>query len=325
MTAAKFLVLMKREFWENRGGLQWTPIWVSAAVLSLLLLAWLTGQSVIFRIDGSDHLVEGGLKALEANASEAHLKLASAGLLYGTGAIFSMVMFFVLFFYCLGALYDDRRDRSVLFWRSLPVSDLETVLSKLATVLLLAPLLYFIAIVVFQLVLLLVAGLMLAIQGGSPVKLLWGPVEPLGYWFRLAVAFALQALWLLPVYGWLLLVSAWARSKPFLWAVLVPAVLAVLEGWLNLTASLRLGFRFGEMLLGRISTGFAPLSWRSETGSVGDSDVMVGATIGPYQTDWNALLERMVSLELWSGLLIGAAFVAAAIWLRRYRDDSGTT
>ena len=239
MNARKYTTLLKREFWEHRGSLKWTPVWIGGAILLMLILGWITGQSVIFRMDGSEHLVEGGLKALEQSASAEQLRTGSAALLYGTGAVFLVAMFFVLVFYCLGALYDDRRDRSLLFWRSLPVSDLETVLSKLGMVLIVAPLIYFVSIIVFQLILLVVAGGMIALQGGSPVKLLWGPVEPLSYWGRLAVTLGLQALWLLPLYGWLLLVSAWARSKPFLWAVLIPVVLAVLETWLKLTASLK--------------------------------------------------------------------------------------
>lgn len=322
MNARKYASLLKREYWEHRGSLKWTPVWIGGSILAMLMLAWITGQSVIFRIDGSEHLVEGSLKALEQQATEEHLRMGTAALLYGTGAVFSIAMFLVLFFYCLGALYDDRRDRSLLFWRSLPVSDLETVLSKLAMVMIVAPLIYFLSIVAFQIVLLIVAGGMLAIQGGSPVKLLWGPVEPMAYWSRLVVAFALQSLWLLPVYGWLLLVSAWARSKPFLWAVLVPVVLAVLEVWVNLTASLRLGFKFGDLLLSRVVTGFAPLSWKS-TGE-GES-IMVGAPGERYSTEWSVLIDRLTTLDMWSGVLIGVAFIAAAVWLRRYRDDSATT
>jgi ABC-2 type transport system permease protein len=322
MNALKYTTLLKREYWEHRGSLKWTPVWIGGAILLMLILAWITGQSVIFRNDGSEHMVEGGLKLLEQNASAEQLRMGTAAMLYGTGAVFSIAMFFVLFFYCLGALYDDRRDRSLLFWRSLPVSDMETVLSKLAMVLIAVPLIYFVAIVAFQIVLLIVTGLMILIQGGNPVTLLWGPVEPMAYWSRLAVAFALQSLWLLPVYGWLLLVSAWARSKPFLWAVLVPVVLAVLEAWSSLTVSLQLGYKFGELLLSRIVTGFAPLSWTSTDGS---GSMMVGAPGERYSTEWNVLIERLGTLEMWVGIAIGIAFIAAAIWMRRYRDDSATT
>jgi ABC-2 type transport system permease protein len=323
MNAHKYGTLIRREYWEHRGALKWTPVWIGGSILLMTILAWITGQSVIFRMDGSEHLVEGSLKALEQSATAEQLRTASAAMLYGTGAIFLVAMFFILVFYCLGALYDDRRDRSLLFWRSLPVSDLETVLSKLALVLVVAPLIYFVSIIAFQLILLAVAGGMIAIQGGSPVKLLWGPVEPLAYWSRLAVALGLQALWLLPLYGWLLLVSAWARSKPFLWALLIPVVLAVLETWLKFTASLQLGYKFGDLLLARVVTGFAPMSFHAK---VGDGQINIGGSADEkYSTEWSVLLERAVSADLWVGVLIGVAFIAAAVWLRRYRDDSATT
>lgn len=322
MNHNKVLTLLKREFWEHRGAMKWTPVWIGAALLIILLLGWITGQATMWRMDGSDLMVEGGLKMLETKATPEQLQTASAALLYGTGSLFYVAMFFVLFFYCLGALYDDRRDRSVLFWRSLPVSDMETVLSKLAMVVVVVPLIYFAATVVFHIVLLLVAGLLIAVQGGSPSKLLWGPVEPLAYWGRLIVALGLQALWLLPLYGWLLLVSAWARSKPFLWAVMIPVVLAILEGWVNFTASLKLGFRFWDLLLSRVSTGFAPMSFHAR---IGDESIVVGGNSDEkFNTDWSTLLERVASLDMWVGVLIGIAFIAAAIWLRRYRDDSGT-
>lgn len=322
MNALKYTTLLKREYWEHRGALKWTPVWIGGAILLMLILAWITGQSAIFRNDGSEHLVEGGLKMLEQKASAEQLRMGTSALLYGTGAVFSIAMFFVLFFYCLGALYDDRRDRSLLFWRSLPVSDLETVLSKLAMVMIVAPLIYFVSIIVFQIVLLIVTSLMVLIQGGSPIRLLWQPIEPFAYWSRLAAALALQSLWLLPVYGWLFLVSAWARSKPFLWAVLVPVVLAVLEAFSSLTVSLQLGYKFGELLLSRIVTGFAPLSWTSNDG---EESMMVGAPGESYSTEWNVLAERLGTLEMWVGVAIGIAFIAAAIWMRRYRDDSATT
>src|SRR3546814_20822192 len=50
--------------------------------------------------------------------------------MYSAMGLLVVVLGFVVFFYCLGALYDDRRDRSILFWKSLPVSDASTVLSK---------------------------------------------------------------------------------------------------------------------------------------------------------------------------------------------------
>ena len=317
-----FMTLIKREYWEHRGGFFKTPIWLSGIFLLLVAMAGITGKSAMIRFDGSDHMVEGGLKYLETQATPEQLRMGTDALLYGTGSIFGFVMFIVLVFYCLGALYDDRRDRSVLFWRSLPVSDLNTVLSKVTTVMLVGPMIYLAAIILFQLVLLGVVGLIILFQGGSPMNLVWLPAEPLTYWARLFVALLLHALWLLPLYGWLLLVSSWARSRPFLWALLVPAALSLLEVWFHATASLKVGHQLGDLLLSRLSTGIAPLSWKMTDG---DEVVMIGSTNDPgLSTEWSVIMERLYTLDMWVGVVVGIAFIAGAIWIRRYRDDSAT-
>ncbi len=317
-----FLTLIKREYWEHRGGFFKAPIWLSGIFLVLIVMAGITGKSAMIQFDGSEHMVEGGLKYLETEATPEQLRMGTDVLLYGTGSIFSVVMFFVLVFYCLGSLYDDRRDRSVLFWRSLPVSDLHTVLSKVATVLLVGPMIYMAAIVIFQLVLLGVVGLLVLFQGGNPMVLVWVPAEPLTYWGRMFVALLLHALWVLPLYGWLFLVSSWARSRPFLWALLVPAALSLMEVWFHATASLKIGHTLGDLLLSRLSTGFAPLSWKVEEG---DETMMIGNTDDAgMSTEWSYIIERLWSADMWLGVIVGIAFIAGAIWIRRYRDDSAT-
>lgn len=317
-----FLTLIKREYWEHRGGFFKAPLWLSGIFLVLITMAGITGKSAMIQFDGSEHMVEGGLKYLETEATAEQLRMGTDVLLYGTGSIFCVVMFFVLVFYCLGSLYDDRRDRSVLFWRSLPVSDLHTVLSKVATVLLVGPMIYLAAIIAFQLVLLGVVGLLVLFQGGNPMALVWAPAEPLTYWGRLLVALLLHALWVLPLYGWLFLVSSWARSRPFLWALLVPAALSLMEVWFHATASLKIGHTLGDLLLSRLSTGFAPLSWKFEEG---DETMMIGSTDDAgMSTEWGIIIERLWGADMWLGVIVGIAFIAAAIWIRRYRDDSAT-
>lgn len=318
----QFMILIKREYWEHRGGFFKAPIWISGIFLVLVLMAGVTGESAMIRFDGSENMVEGGLKYLETEATAAQLRTGTDAMLYFTGAVFSGVMFVVVVFYCLGALYDDRRDRSVLFWRSLPVSDMNTVLSKVATALVLAPVIYTVALILFQLLLLGLVGVIVLFKGGSPMNLIWGPAEPLSYWSRMIGAIALQSLWVLPLYGWLLLVSAWARSKPFLWALLVPAVLAVLELWYHATASLKIGYSLGNLLLSRVTTGFSPISWEM---SEGDDTMVVGNAGGEgLSTEWAVIIERLWTVDMWVGVIVGVAFIAGAIWIRRYRDDSAT-
>src|ERR1700693_1365557 len=138
--------------------------------------------------------------------------------------IAAMMMIFIVFivgaFYCLDALHGERRDRSILFWKSLPVSDLTTVLSKASIPLVVLPLLTFAIIVVMQLIMLLLSTAVLLMSGLS-VAPLWTPL-PL-FQMSLVLLYHLvtvHVLWHAPIYAWLLLVSGWARRAVFLWAVL---------------------------------------------------------------------------------------------------------
>jgi ABC-2 type transport system permease protein len=139
-----------------------------------------------------------------------------------------LTAFIVGVFYCLDALHGERRDRSILFWKSLPVSDLTTVLSKASIPLAVLPALTFVLILVSQLVMLLMSSLVLRDDGLIAAKV--GSELPL-FRMPLALLYALGiiALWHAPVYGWLLLVSGWARRAAFLWAVLPPVAIMVVE------------------------------------------------------------------------------------------------
>ncbi len=230
-----------------------------------------------------------------------------------------VVLAFVVFFYCLGALYDDRRDRSILFWKSLPVSDLATVLSKLATALLMAPLLAILASVLTLAgyLALMMAGV--AWAGADPITLVWQPARPLALLGNLLLSLPAYALWALPTAGWLLLCSAFARRVPFLWAVVVP----VLGGAL-LSAS---------GLVGMTGLGHAAL-WRDGIARLllgtmpGMTELYLPDAAGQDQTALTNLFSAShafapLSLPaLWIGAVFGLACVAGAVWLRRRSDDS---
>src|SRR5262249_44470584 len=117
-------------------------------------------------------------------------------------------------FYSLDALYGERRDRSSLFWKSLPVPDLVTVLSKMGPPVLILPLVTFATTVGTQMLMLLVNT---AVLGGSGlgVMTLWSNGSLFQQWLMLLHHLLIvHGLWYAPVYGWLLLVSAWARRAP---------------------------------------------------------------------------------------------------------------
>jgi ABC-2 type transport system permease protein len=231
-----FKWLLKREFWEHRGGFLWAPVVAGLIFLVLSSMAIVAGESVRRSVDDGDTTIirENG-ERMTMNGVEldkltqtltAQEKLELGGgidlgtLLAGTWPF--IVLTFVVFFYCLGALYDDRKDRSILFWKSLPLSDARTVTSKVVSALLVAPVIATVAAVVTSVGFLLLLSLYAMYHGGNPLDLIWGPASPLTVAFHMFTALPVYAVWALPTVGWLLLVSAWAKGKPFLWALLVP-------------------------------------------------------------------------------------------------------
>src|SRR6266516_4097388 len=144
----------------------------------------------------------------------------------------AMMMIFVLFivgvFYCLDALHGERRDRSILFWKSLPVSDLTTVLSKATIPLVVLPLVAFAITVCVQVIMVLETSVVLIFHGMSPATT-WAHVPFFQSWLVLLYGLGAIALWHAPIYGWLLLVSGWARRATFLWAVLPFIAIQIFE------------------------------------------------------------------------------------------------
>lgn len=227
--------LLRREFWENKGSMFWAPL-----VVALVMLTFI-GGSMAYAVSthhiGDSVVINGHpmskMEALSALPVAEQAKIADivANTYLAAAAPLFAVLAIVVFFYCLAALYDDRRDRSILFWKSLPVSDQMTVMSKVVTALCVAPMIT-IAIGTGVSLLMLFIGLAAAASSGLNLfALVLGNPD-----FYLA---PLRVIGLLPVYvltaiptvGWLLMVSAWARSKVFLWAVGVPILLSVLAKW----------------------------------------------------------------------------------------------
>jgi ABC-2 type transport system permease protein len=238
------------------------------------------------------------------------------------GAITCAVLFFVLFFYLLGALYDDRRDRSVLFWKSLPVSDTNTVVSKALAAMLLAPLLSFAVATLAYLVFLLLITLWSALHGFNVLPAI-AASHPIGMFWRLLLTIPVDALWALPTIGWLLFWSAFARSKPFLWAVLLPVFAVMINGWfgaLNLPSLEMLPT--AKQVVGRLLLSVMPGSW------LGDGKLLVMRSLNDDSVMQSFDPARVYSLlgtaELWIGVVAGVALLCAAVWMRRRRIEVNT-
>ena len=213
----------------------------------------------------------------------------------------AMMLIFTAFivgvFYCLDALNGERRDRSILFWKSLPVSDLTTLLSKATIPLVVLPLVTFAIIVATQVVMLLWTSVLLIAHGMSPAST-WTNFSLFQQSLILLYGLVAIALWHAPIYGWALLVSGWARRATFLWAVVPFLAIGFFEKITFGTS------HFASMLKNRLM-GFAPEAFALNLHSIESPQL----TPGKY----------LSAPGLWFGLIFAAVFIAAAIRLRRYR------
>src|SRR5271157_3477012 len=270
---------VRRELWENRS-IYLAPLAVAAVALFGFSLSAIAG---IWE------------KRLRLNPAEPQGPYdMAAGLMMLTGIVVSV-------FYCVDALHSERRDRSILFWKSLPVSDLTTVLSKASIPFVVLPLLIFVITVAMQWIMLLLSSAVLLVSGQS-VAALWTNLSFLRMsWLLLYHVLTAHALWPAPIYCWLLLVSGWPRRATFLWAALPLAAIAGVEQMAFHT------WHFAAMVGSRL-IGAAP-TVASTSPDMFPTDPMTHIAPGSF----------LSSPGLWIGLAIAVAFLAAAVRLRRYQ------
>ena len=199
------LALLQRELWEHRS------IYIVPIVVAVVMtLAALTGQ---VSINGMEHVDIGivGASNMPDNARAAVL----SGIMIGLSTTFVFSMWILTIFYALDSLYAERKDRSILFWRSMPSTDLETVLSTLLTAMLVIPLVTFAMILVTHLAVLLFASVWVAARGGSGLTLIWGSVPFFDNWTATLIFVLALPLWLSPFLGWVRVVPAFTNLSPF--------------------------------------------------------------------------------------------------------------
>lgn len=268
---------VRRELWENRS-IYLAPLGVAAVALFAFSLSAIAG------------IWEAQLR-LNPARPQAPYDMA-AGLMMLTGIVVSV-------FYCLDALHGERRDRSILFWKSLPVSDATTVLAKASIPLVIVPLLTFAITVAMQWLMLLMSSAVLLVSGLS-VETLWTKLSFLRMsWLLLYHILTAHALWPTPIYCWLLLVSGWPRRATFLWAALPLVAIAGFEQIAFHT------WRFATLVGSRL-IGAAPTVAATAPGMF-PTDPMTHIAPGRF----------LSSPGLWIGLAVAAAFLAAAVRLRR--------
>src|SRR5437868_9706792 len=270
-----------RELWENRS------IYIAPLIVAIIVLFGFLVSTI--------GLPERRRAVLLLDPAKARAAIEAP---YDMAAIMLILTAFIVgVFYCLDALHGERRDRSILFWKSLPVSDATTLLSKAMVPLAVLPAVVFALIVATQFVMLMISSVALLPSGLTGTT--WANFNLLQQSMILLYSLIAIALWHAPIYGWALLISGIARRATFLWAVLPLLVIGFFEKITFNTSY------FASMLKHRL-LGFAGEAFHFESHH---SVVIDSLTPGNY----------LSTPGLWIGLVFAAAFVAAAIRLRRYR------
>jgi ABC-2 type transport system permease protein len=287
--------LVRREFWENRA------FWI----IPLVIGGFMTLAALFGKIDFPD---------LQAMPAQFPTRAVGQAFLVAVGATFFVVMAIYSTWYLLDCLYADRKDRSVLFWKSMPISDTMTVLSKLGTALIVIPVLYCAAA---DLTTLLVAFI-ISVRASSVIggalwhADLWLQMQAL--WLYLIV---ITAVWYLPIAAYLLVVSAWAKRAVMLWSILPPIALMLAEKWF-----------FGTHAIARqLWERFVGVAGLAFNGNPGDASWVVttldNKIIRTPASIWSFLNISgfFSSLETWIGVAVGTALIVGAIQLRMRRTE----
>lgn len=298
--------LIKREIWEHRS-LYFTP-----AVVGLVLI--LTGLTGLVFASGYQEIVDIFIVGAQNLAGEAERRAAMAAVLIGNTIPFLFAGAILTIFYALDSLYAERKNKSILFWRSLPITDAETVISKLLTAVLAIPLIAFVVIVVTHLLVLLIAGIFISIEGGSSLFLVWKSAPIFDFWAGLLIISLLLPIWFSPFIGWFLFVSAWAKRSPLLMAFLPLILVPTLEYWVLRTHLIAdaMQTRFEQLPMFKDIDPEIFFNERELIASADAVSLISVIDIGKF----------LASPAMWAGVIVCGLFMTAAIYVRRYRDDS---
>ena len=316
-----FKWLLRREFWEHKGGFFWLPIVVGAVMTAFIMVSLLMGVAGLKHGMTINGVAVSSLVDIVGPGNKAEF---ASRVVNGYAALTMPILIALsicVFFFCLGTLYDERKDRSVLFWKSLPLSDTATVLSKVAMALGVAPAIALAAATLTAIVAAFlicaaaaVAGLNIfgEVLGNSATYL--APVQ-------MAAVLPIYALWALPTVGWLLMVSAWSRTKPLLWAIGVPVMTGTLLTWIN--AMFQFDWNMGwfwKNIIGRLLGSILPGSWLGSQGPALPGDEVMRAS-NAMSDILSHSWQLLAAPNIWIGAALGAVMLYAAIRLRGWRDE----
>ena len=313
----RMIALLRREFWENKGAFRTTPIVIGGIYIVFLLMSIFTTA----HFDSELYTFREAVRVLANQSSEFRGMVMYQGML-GSSVFFTAVMGFVIFFYLLGSLYDDRKDRSILFWKSLPVSDTLTLASKLITAMVVIPTFFVLILVITHIIMAIIGSAMILSVDGNPWTLFLGVTNPLKAWAMIAASWFAHSIWALPMYGWLMLVSAFAPRVPLLFATLPLLVFAVLQTWIEFLRT----FTLKSNIVGVVG------EWMVNSPAIltaqvhdGRGEIALGIPLSEefdHAVSLVNMLDRLWSVQMLAGLMVAAVCLAAALWLRHRATES---
>ncbi|MES1954987.1 hypothetical protein [Salinisphaera hydrothermalis] len=296
--------LLRRETMEHRR-LLYAPAILGGVVIGLNLIMLVIGlinhtrTSIRIQFESGSVLNALALKLNTLDPGEmADLGQAIALLLLAVLLLFLLAFGAATLNYALGCLFEERRDRSILFWKSLPTTDGQSVAAKALIAMLALPVLYTVAALITGWVTISTYLLLLLGSGASAAQLL--AETHLGATTALTLAaLPIYILTIAPVTGWMMLCSAVSRRHPMLMAILVPALFAVL-------GALGLPNPVWHLLVGQI----LPTGYTAALSSLGHA--------GGFQHALALLYRPLATLDLWLGLVFAVAcLVGATVYRHR--------
>ncbi len=294
------LTLLRREYWEHRRRFLWLPV----VIFGLFMLA-----SLILGI-----MVGGGFTAIHPSGTADPGGIASLG--FGIGVIFYILYSISSCAYCVSCLSEDRVDKSVLFWRSLPVSDTRTVMAKVGSWGLLGPGIAWVATILTHLLVLFALACMASARGAAGFTVFSSWVALLGTWALFAWAMLLNALWWLPYVGWLLAVSALFKKRAWVWGVVLPIIVGfVQEGITYLVSPSHSATPYFFSFITRHLIVAPVYPWGGPSIS---SATFAAQSQQSFLANAGTITHFIALPSMWIGVGIGAGLLAVAVVVRRY-------
>jgi len=326
MNTQQIVIQAKRELWENKVGFIYAPLIITALILIVMSIGLVKiSSSADADADGfSFHYMDdrdskgdghgkgnGDSKGKKFGVPELLEKMSTqgdrvygeivTGVVYANTALLSITFFIVLLAYAHSCLFDDRKNRDILFWRSMPVSETTNVLVKLGFLLFSFPVFVLVLNVIVALFTLLCATVYFLVEGLSISYLLTSIGHSDGLWsvFDVLGVSIFNMILLMPIIGFIFLASAYAKKSPFITTSLIPALLIVMDRVVNYMTGINLH------IVDTLSSYFNLFLSFNPTVESGQGTSLATVNIAGY----------LVSLAL------GALFVSGSIWLRNNRYE----